>query len=39
MDEMDEYEEWVHMTWGFGMSSDLPCVVQQVAEVGAGKEG
>lgn len=19
MDEMDEYQEWLHMTWGFGM--------------------
>lgn len=21
MDEMDEYQEWLHMTWGFGMES------------------
>lgn len=39
MDEMDEYQEWLHMTWGFGLSGDLPCIVQQVAEVSERKEG
>lgn len=23
MDEMDEYQEWLHMTWGFGMESGV----------------
>lgn len=23
MDEMDEYQEWLHLTWGFGMESGV----------------
>lgn len=39
MDEMDEYQEWLFLTWGFGLSGDLPCIVQQVDEVSERKEG
>lgn len=44
MDEMDEYQEWLYMTWGFGseatyLTRALPCNGKQVAEVGEGKEG
>lgn len=39
MDEMDEYQEWLYLTWGFGLSGDLPCNGKQVAEVRERKEG
>ena len=39
MDELEEYQEWLYLTWGFGMTSGLPCVVQQGDEVEGGKEG
>ena len=29
MDEMDEYQEWLHMTWGFGMESGVRRMEQE----------
>lgn len=44
MDEMDEYQEWLHLTWGFGSEATyltrvLSCNVQQVDEVEEREEG